>query len=252
VLGRSLELLHLGAPPGRPTIVFLHEGLGSRALWRDFPQRVAAAAGMGAVVYSRYGNGQSDALDAKRGVRYMHDEATEVLPALLRMLGIERPVLFGHSDGASIALLYAAAFPQDAHALILEAPHLFVEDLSVESIAAIRERYGSDGLREKMRRYHRDVDATFYGWNDIWLDPAFRSWNIEAAVRDILAPSLALQGAGDEYGTLAQLDALAACSAGAVDRLVLAGCGHAPHRDRAAFVEAAVASWLQTLETGVR
>lgn len=227
--------------------MFLHEGLGSVALWRDFPACVAAAANAGALVYSRAGNGHSDALEVKRTVRYMHDEATLVLPELLRMLGIERPVLLGHSDGASIALIYAGAHPGGARALILEAPHVFVEDLSVRSIAAIRERYERGGLREKMLPYHRDVDATFFGWNDIWLDPAFRSWNIEASLRTVDVPVLALQGAQDEYGTLAQLDALEK-SPGAVDRLVLAGCGHAPHRDRRTFVEAVIVSWLHAQE----
>jgi pimeloyl-ACP methyl ester carboxylesterase len=244
VAGRALEVVHVAAPPARPTIVFLHEGLGSVSLWRDFPQRVAAACKMGAVVYSRYGNGQSDPLDSRRPVRYMHDEALTVLPELLRMLAIERPVLFGHSDGASIALIYAGAHPSAVSALVLEAPHLFVEELSVSSIAAIRERYG-ENLRERMARHHRDVDRTFFGWNDIWLDPAFRAWNIEDAVRDVRAPALAIQGSDDEYGTLDQIEALARTSGGTVDRLVLAGCGHAPHRDRASFIEGAVRLWLE-------
>ncbi len=243
-MGRSLELVHVKAPQGRPTIVFLHEGLGSVALWRDFPRRVAEATRAGALVYSRYGNGRSDVLDAKRTVRYMHDEATQVLPEILRVLEIDRPVLFGHSDGASIALIYAGTVSAGALAIVLEAPHLFVEDLSVASIATMRERYEREGLRSKMLRYHRDVDATFYGWNDIWLEPAFRTWNIEESVRNVTAPVFALQGADDEYGTLAQLEALRAGSAGAVDTLVLSDCGHAPHRDRPRFVEKAVSSWI--------
>jgi len=225
--------------------LFLHEGLGSVSTWRDFPHRVAAACEMGAIVYSRYGNGASDALEAKRTVRYMHDEALVVLPELLRMLDIERPVLFGHSDGASIALIFAGAHPHAASALILEAPHLFVEDISVASIAAIRERYEAGGLRERMARHHRDADRTFYGWNDIWLDPAFRSWNIEDHVRDVRAPVLAIQGSSDEYGTLAQVEALARISGGPVDQLLLSGCGHAPHRDRGLFVEQTIRPWLE-------
>ena len=235
------------APDGRPTIVFLHEGLGSIALWRDFPRRLAEAADAGALVYSRYGNGHSSALEAKRSVAYMHDEATRMLPEILRLLEIDRPVLFGHSDGASIALIYAGAVRSGARGLVLEAPHLFVEDLSVASIAATRERYEGGGLRAKMLRYHRDVDATFYGWNDIWLDAAFRSWNVEEPVRNVTAPVLALQGTGDEYGTLAQLAALRAQSAGSVDTVVLSNCGHAPHRDRPGFVEKAVSSWIAEL-----
>jgi pimeloyl-ACP methyl ester carboxylesterase len=248
VLGRSLEVVHVQPAPERATIIFLHEGLGSVALWRDVPQRLAIANGFGMLAYSRFGNGHSDALDARRTVAYMHDEATLVLPELLRMLGIVRPVLFGHSDGASIALLFAGAYPDAARALVLEAPHLFVEDCSVASIAALRERYERGDLRERMKRYHRDVDATFYGWNDIWLDPAFRSWNIEAAVRNIVAPALAIQGSDDEYGSLEQLEALTRASAGPVDRLVLDDCGHAPHRDRAAILERATLAWLSTMD----
>lgn len=214
-------------------------------MWRDFPHRVAATCEMGAVVYSRYGNGKSEVLDAKRSVDYMHDEALVVLPELLRMLDIERPVLFGHSDGASIALIYAGAHARDVSALIVEAPHLFVEDLSVASIREIRDRFEQGGVRERLARHHRDVDRTFYGWNDIWLDPAFGSWNIEGHVRDVRAPALAIQGNDDHYGTLAQLDALARISGAPVDRLVLSGCGHSPHRDRGPFVEASIRPWLE-------
>lgn len=245
VAGRTIDVVTTPAlRHGAPTIVFLHEGLGSIALWRDFPERVAARTGCATVVYSRYGNGFSETLHEPRTVEYMHHEALIVLPELLDALDIEHPVLFGHSDGASIALIYAAAFPQRARALVLEAPHVVVEDISVASIAAIGQTYRTTDLREKMARYHADVDATFYGWNDIWLAPAFRSWSIVEILPSVTAPALAIQGAGDAYGTLAQLDLLERNSSGTTDRLILANCGHAPHRDRAEFVEAAASDWI--------
>ncbi len=181
----------------------------------------------------------------------MHDEALIALPELLNELHVERPILFGHSDGASIALIYAAAFPENVRALVLEAPHLLVEDISVTSIAAIGETYRSTNLREKMARYHTNADATFYGWNDIWLSPAFRSWSIVEMMSSIVAPAFAIQGADDEYGTLAQLDLLARSSGGTTDRLVLARCGHAPHRDRPDVVEGTVTEWIASMRTSV-
>lgn len=179
-----------------------------------------------------------------RTIEYMHHEALVVLPELLATTNVERPILVGHSDGASIALIYAAAFPDRVRALVLEAPHVVVEDISVASIAAIGEAYRTTPLREKMAPYHTDVDATFYGWNDIWLAPEFRSWSIVEMLPSIVAPALALQGVDDEYGSLSQLDLLSDASGGSTDRLILANCGHAPHRDRSAFVEDALAQWI--------
>lgn len=227
--------------------MFLHEGLGSLSLWRDFPALLAERTGCAAVVYSRYGNGFSDVLHEPRSTRYMHDEALVTLPALLAALALDDVVLFGHSDGASIAIVFAAEHPDAVRGTILEAPHLFVEDLSVRSIAAIRHEYAQGSLRERMRRYHAGVDRTFYGWNDIWLAPEFRDWNIEEYAARMQPPALAIQGAGDEYGTLAQVEAIARLSRGAVDRLTLAGCGHAPHRDRTAFVLETAAAWITAL-----
>ncbi|MDE2480784.1 MAG: alpha/beta hydrolase [bacterium] len=245
VAGVELEVMHLPAlRSGAPTIVFLHEGLGSVRLWRDVPSRIRAATGFGAFVYSRRGNGFSQTLDAPRGVEYMHAEALDVLPALLDAAQLERPVLFGHSDGASIALIAAGAYPERVRALVLEAPHVFVEELSVASIAAIGERYRTSDLREKMARHHRDVDGTFFGWNDVWLSEAFRSWSIEASLPAIAVPVLVVQGVEDEYGTPAQLDAIARGCAGRVDRVLLEGCGHAPHRDRPDALEL-IAAWLR-------
>jgi pimeloyl-ACP methyl ester carboxylesterase len=231
--GCRLETLWI--PPvraRRPTLVLLHEGLGSVALWKDFPQRLAARTGCGTLVYSRCGHGASTVLAEPRPVEYMHREAEAVLPAVLRHFGIERPVLFGHSDGGSIALIYAGYRPNDVAALVLEAPHVFVEDLTVASIAGVREVYRTTDLAGKLRRYHRDVDRTFWGWNDIWLDPRFRSWNIEAYLPAIRCPILAIQGTDDEYGTRAQLDAIAAATP-ATEIVLLERCGHSPHRDQA-------------------
>jgi pimeloyl-ACP methyl ester carboxylesterase len=248
IAGRALEFRHAKVvAKDRPTLVFLHEGLGSIALWRDFPEALAKRTGCGTLVYSREGNGFSDPLTAARTPRYMHDEARRVLPELLATLAIGDVVLVGHSDGASIALLFAAARPATVRGLVLEAPHVFVEELSVRSIASIKREYETTSLRERMRRYHYDVDKTFRGWNDIWLAPEFRDWNIEAAAEQIRAPILAIQGRDDEYGTPAQIASISARAGAPVDCLLLSACGHAPHRERAAFVEDAVAGWLRPL-----
>jgi pimeloyl-ACP methyl ester carboxylesterase len=227
-----LEYQWVGVPESRhPTVVFLHEGLGSIALWKDFPERLCQAAGMRGLVYSRPGYGRSTPRphDERLSVDFMHHQAWDVLPALLQELGIERPWLFGHSDGASIALLHAARFP--VAGVVVVAPHIMVEDISVTSIAAAREAYIQGGLRERLARYHDDVDSAFRGWNDIWLAPAFRAWDIRAELPAIDAPLLAIQGEADEYGTLEQVYGIA----GLVPQthlLVLPDCGHSPHRDQ--------------------
>lgn len=229
--GRRLEVAIHRRDPGRVPLVLLHEGLGSVAMWRDFPAQLGAATGRTTIVYSRYGYGESDVFEEPRDVDYMHHEGRVVVPALFEALGLREAVLFGHSDGASIALLAAAARPGLARALILEAPHVFVEDLTVASIARVRETYAATDLRAKLRRHHRDPEATFRGWNDIWLDPRFRAWNITAELDAVRAPVLVLQGAQDEYGTTAQLDAIAQ-RVPHTTVTVLEGCGHSPHRDR--------------------
>jgi pimeloyl-ACP methyl ester carboxylesterase len=208
-----------------PALVFLHEGLGSVALWRDFPARLASATGRRALIYSRAGHGQSDVPSLPRTPRFMHEEALEVLPELLRVAGIENPVLVGHSDGGSIALIHASAHPVSG--LVLLAPHVFVEDLSVTSIEESRETFETTDLRERMGRYHRDAERTFRLWNDIWLAPEFRSWNIEDVLGAVTAPMLLIQGEHDQYGTLAQIDAIERGVRGPVDRAVL-DCRHAP------------------------
>ncbi|TAM57721.1 alpha/beta hydrolase [bacterium] len=242
--GRELELLWIpGAREDAPALVFLHEGLGSVQLWKDLPQQLVEATGAGALVYSRYGNGFSAVLQEPRDPRYMHHEALVVLPELLERVGLREPVLIGHSDGASIAVVHGAEHPVSG--LALEAPHVFAEELSLRSIAAIREPYANGGLRERMARYHTDVDKTFYGWNDVWLSPAFRDWNIERYAARIIAPMLLVQGASDEYGTRAQLEAIRRASLGAVDELLLSNCGHAPHRDRPELALPALAAFVR-------
>lgn len=232
VNGRRLETLTFAPRTAdRPTIVMLHEGLGSVAMWKDFPQRVADRTGFGVFVYSRYGYGASDRLEEKRPVEYMHHEAEVVLPLLLKEVEIEHPILLGHSDGGSIALIYAGTYPDSPRGLILEAPHVFVEDLSEESIAKAKTLYQTTDLPKKLGRYHRDADATFWGWNDIWLDHRFRSWNIESYLDRIQCPVLVIQGRDDEYGTTRQMEAIQNRVPLAQLRLLL-NCGHSPHRDQ--------------------
>ena len=244
--GQRLETLYGAPPAGRPTIVFLHEGLGSISTWRDFPAQLARRAGCGFFVYSRCGHGQSERLAGPRPVDYMHHEAFGVLPQLLHAAAIGRPVLFGHSDGASIALLFAARFPHAAAGLILEAPHLFVEAPALVSIAAARDQFVRSDLGAKLARHHRDAAATFYGWNDIWLDPRFRSWNIESDCAGVLCPVLAIQGKDDEYGTLEQIERLRARVTG-MRVLVLERCGHAPHRDQPEAVLSTSADFIEQI-----
>jgi pimeloyl-ACP methyl ester carboxylesterase len=238
-----LETLQLAGDPARPTIVLLHEGLGSVAHWRDFPQQLAAATRCTVVAYSRRGYGASDPLDGPREPDYMHREATEVLPDLLDALAIERPILFGQSDGASIAIVFAGTFPDRVRALVLEAPHVFVEEISVRSIAAAREAWETTDLRARLARYHDHVDDAFRGWNDIWLDPRFRDWNIEAEAARITCPILVIQGENDEYGTLAQVESIAT-RAPRMQALMLPDAGHSPHRDAVRTVVDRVATFI--------
>ena len=234
----ALEYRWVGAGhPGAPLLVFLHEGLGSASMWRDFPARLCAAGGFRGLVYSRPGYGRSTPRphDERWSPGYMHEQAREVLPAFLAAAGVEAaadpPWLFGHSDGASIALIYAATYPESLAGLVVLAPHIFVEDLSVHSIEQAKVAYRSTDLRGRLARHHEDVDSAFWGWNNIWLDPAFRHWNIQALLASIRVPVLALQGHNDEYGTMAQLDGLAARVPQA-EVLKLEDCAHSPHRDR--------------------
>jgi pimeloyl-ACP methyl ester carboxylesterase len=231
---------------GRPLLIFLHEGLGSRSMWRDFPQRLCDAGGFRGLVYSRPGYGRSTprAPDERWGVDFMHRQAHELLPALLRALGVrEAPWLFGHSDGGSIALLHAARFPDTVAGAVVLAPHVFVEDVSVQSIRQTRQAFLDTDLPQRLARHHDDVGSAFWGWNDIWLDPAFRDWTIEAELDAIRCPLLAIQGADDEYGTLEQVRRIQR-RLPATQLLELADCGHSPHRDQPEQVIAATVDFI--------
>jgi pimeloyl-ACP methyl ester carboxylesterase len=220
-----------------PVVVFLHEGLGSLAMWRNFPQRFCEAAGVRGLVFSRYGYGRSTPrpADEKWAVDFMHRQADEVLPLLFAALGVVRPWLFGHSDGASIALLHAARYPASVAGIIVVAPHLFGEDLTIASIREARVNYlqqdDAQGLHSKLARYHADPDSAFWGWNDIWLSAAFREWNIEREIAAITCPVLAVQGEDDAYGTLEQIYGVRR-QVPAAELLALPQCGHSVHRDQ--------------------
>lgn len=245
VQGHRLEYqIHHGTEPEAPMLVFLHEGLGSVALWKDFPQRVVAATGCSALVYSRYGYGHSDPITEPRKTDYMHREALEVLPELLDKLEIRRPLLFGHSDGASIALIHAGGAGRELAGLIVMAPHVMVEDISVRSIEAAKEAYATTDMRQKLARHQADPDGAFKSWNDIWLHPDFRRWNIEEYLPRIRVPILAIQGHDDEYGTMVQIERIAA-AAPDVELLKLEDCRHSPHRDQPEMVIAAVQEFIR-------
>jgi pimeloyl-ACP methyl ester carboxylesterase len=237
-----------------PLIVFLHEGLGSLAMWKDFPQRLCDAAGCRGLVYSRPGYGNSTPRPAQEawGLDFMHRQAHEVLPALLKALAIDtrvhKPWLFGHSDGGSITLLYAARFTEHVAGAIVVAPHILVEDLSVDSIAKARTAYLGTDLRQRLAKYHQDPDSAFWGWNDIWLHPPFREWSIETEIESIRCPLLAIQGVDDEYGTLEQIHGIARCVP-QTQVLELRDCGHSPHRDQAARLIASACAFIK-LQTG--
>jgi pimeloyl-ACP methyl ester carboxylesterase len=232
---RRLEYAwHGPSPDAAPTLVFLHEGLGCVAMWRDFPQRLVETTGCGALVYSREGYGNSDPAQLPRPVRFMHDEALVTLPQVLAAMKVQKVILVGHSDGGSIALIHAGGSPNGTAVLglILEAPHVFVEDISIESIKAIGNHFSNGVLRGQLSRYHQNLDETFWGWSKIWLDPEFRSWNIEEYLPQIKQPLLLLQGEQDQYGTLEQVKRIESGSSGNVQTLILKECGHDPHVDQ--------------------
>ena len=257
--GHCLEVrrIHADSPHG-PTLVFLHEGLGSVSLWRDWPDQLCAVLGCEGLVYSRRGYGQSEAIADVRGPArtvagrregrllpdYMHHEALQVLPALLRTLHIERPVLLGHSDGGTIALIHASH--HRVRACIVMAPHIVVEAMSIESIELAREAYIQGCLRSRLAAHHADVDNAFWQWNDIWLSPEFRGFDIRPELAGIHAPLLAIQGHEDPYGSLLQIDGIAE-RVPQTQRLVLAHCGHSPQRDQSAAVQAAIAAFMRAL-----
>jgi pimeloyl-ACP methyl ester carboxylesterase len=238
-----------------PLVVFLHEGLGSLSMWRDFPAQLCAALGARGLVYSRPGYGRSTAGAAEEAwdVDFLHRQAHEVLPALLQALDIdaerERPWLLGHSDGGSIALLHAARFPRQVAGLVVLAPHIVVEDLSVASIEQARIAFLETEMREKLAKHHDDPDAAFWRWNRIWLHPPFRQWSIEEEIATIACPLLAVQGLDDEYGTLEQIRGIAR-RVPQTQLLELPECRHSPHRDQPEALIAAVTGFFQRHSTG--
>jgi len=229
----ELEYRMIGpSPADAPTIVMLHEGLGSAGLWGDFPERLQAATGAGIFLYSRAGYGASTPTKLPRPVDYMHNEARDVLPKLLDQIAFRRGLLLGHSDGASIAAIYAGSHQDHrVEGVVMIAPHFIVEDVSVASIAKIKTAYETAGLKEKLARWHRDVDNAFYGWNAAWLNPAFRDWDISEYLAYIRVPIAILQGVDDEYGTLRQVEIAREECYCPVDVTVIPGAGHAPHRE---------------------
>jgi pimeloyl-ACP methyl ester carboxylesterase len=229
----DLEYRMIGpAPDAAPTIVMLHEGLGSTGLWGDFPDQLQAATGAGVLVYSRAGYGASTPVKLPRPLDYMHIEALDVLPKLLEATGFRRGLLVGHSDGASIAAIYAGAHQDHrVQGVAMIAPHFIVEDISVTSIAEIKQAYETSELKSKLARWHRDVDNAFYGWNDAWLDPKFRSWDISEYLAYIRVPVAILQGADDQYGTIRQIEIAQEECYCPVDVTVIPKAGHSPHRE---------------------
>jgi pimeloyl-ACP methyl ester carboxylesterase len=237
----ALEVLDLSGRVAAAPLVLLHEGLGSVALWREFPRQLHERTGRRVIAFSRYGHGASDPPPRPRTPTFHYEEALEVLPALLSELQVGAPVLVGHSDGASIALVYAAAHP--VAALVLLAPHVFIETLTLRAIEDTRREYLEGELRGRMSRRHADPDAAFWGWCDVWLDPAFRDWNLDAEVARVYARTLLVQGADDPYGTLEQLDRIEAAMPGRSEREVVSG-GHSPHREHGEWLADRITTFL--------
>jgi len=244
VLRRSLEVLDLPGADDRAPLVLLHEGLGSVALWRRFPALLAAATGRRVIAFSRFGHGRSQPPAAPRTKAFFHQEALEVLPALLATLSAERPVLVGHSDGGSIALIAGGVLPVTG--IVVLAAHVFVEEMSVTEITAARDAFVDGDLRARMARHHDDPDAAFWGWCDVWLDPAFRAWSLDSDAARITAPTLVIQGVDDAYGSLAQVDRIVAAIGRSAERLIVPG-GHSPHLERPEELVAAIAQFTAAL-----
>lgn len=235
-------------PESAPTIVMLHEGLGSAALWGDFPDRLQAATGAGVFAYSRAGYGQSSPVRLPRPMDYMHIEALEVLPKLLDAIGLRRGILVGHSDGASIAAIYAGGVQDHRiRGVVMIAPHFVVEDISVASIAAIKVAYETTELKAKLGRWHRDVDNAFYGWNGAWLDPAFRDWDISEYLAYIHVPVQIVQGADDQYGTMKQIEIAQQECYCPVDVAIIPGAAHSPHREAPDITLSTIAGFVNDI-----
>lgn len=247
--GARLEAAAFGPQPdAAPTIVLLHEGLGCVALWRDVPERLAAATGFGVLAYSRAGYGRSDLIPLPRPLDYMTREARDVLPIVLGAVGVRRCVLAGHSDGASIAAIHAGLVDDPrVKGLVLIAPHLFTEAGGLAAIAEARRAYDTGDLKARLARHHANVDAAFLGWNGAWLDPGFRSWDIQGYVERWRVPALVIQGADDQYGTLAQVHAIEARAPTPIETLILEGCRHAPQFERPEPTLEAIAHFCRTV-----
>jgi pimeloyl-ACP methyl ester carboxylesterase len=248
--GRSLSYEWIGAETrGAPALIFLHEGLGSIGQWREFPAKLSAATGCRAFVYDRYGYGQSEVLaQPRRTVRFMHDEALNFLPDIRKNLGIDDCILVGHSDGASIALIHAGA-GHAARGVAVMAPHVFIEPICLGSIEKAKQAFETTELAQKLSRYHRDARRTFYGWADVWTEENFKRWDIrDEYLAGIRVPILAIQGYGDEYGTMAQLDAIARTVSGPCELLKLEDCGHAPFRDQPEATLATLTGFINGLK----
>lgn len=245
--GHRLEYEWIDGPAAAPVLLFLHEGLGSIRQWKDFPQKLCAATGCRGLAYNRYGYGDSDVLEAPRKSDFMHVEARETLPGLLRTLGVERPVLVGHSDGASIALIHAGSGGA-VRGVVVEAAHVSIEPLNLAAIRQIGAEAVPSGLVSRLGKYHRDPSKTFFGWHDVWLSEDFRHWNIEAFLPGISVPLMAIQGADDQYGTQAQLDAIARGAGGPCETHMLPACGHAPHREAEGATLALMTRFITSLE----
>jgi len=247
--GHSLTYEWLDGDAAKPTLVFLHEGLGSIRQWRDFPARVAAATGCRALVYDRYGYGQSDVLrEKKREPGFMHFEALKTLPGLLKTLKINEPILVGHSDGASIALIHAGS-GASVRGVAVMAPHVFIERICIDSIVRAKQAFETTDLPLRLGRYHRDAAKTFYGWADVWLDPGFERWDIRKDyLPRITSPVLAIQGRDDEYGTMAQLEDIKKNVKGPCELLKLERCGHSPFRDQPDKVLGVLTKFISSLK----
>ena len=240
---------HGPSPDTAPTIMMLHEGLGCVDLWRDFPRKLAEATRYGVFTYSRRGYGASDPAELPRPVDYMTREAVEVLPEVLGAIGFTEGILLGHSDGASIAAIYAGSIQDHrVRGLVLMAPHFFTEPMGLAAIAKAREAYETGDLRARLSKYHANVDNAFRGWNDAWLNPEFRDWNVADAIDYLRIPVLAVQGRDDQYGTLAQVEELESRSYAPVDTMILDDCRHSPHLDQPGQVVAGIAEFCARLE----
>jgi pimeloyl-ACP methyl ester carboxylesterase len=244
-----LEYRMIGPPPEvAPTIVMLHEGLGSVALWGGFPERLAAATGVGVFVYSRAGYGKSSAAKLPRGVDFMQEEALSTLPRLLAAIGFQRGILLGHSDGASIATIYAGSVQDHrVRGLALIAPHFFTEQMGLDQIQRTQDEFAAGGLREKLARWHADADGAFRSWSEPWLDPRFQYWDITETLGYIRVPILIVQGQDDQYGTLKQLEVARDECFCPVETVVLAGARHSPQRDKPKETLAAVSGFITRL-----